>query len=402
MSTPDHSRFSASAAAQWLACPASVPLTENLPEDSSEFASEGTAAHAVAESCLMLDSDAVEFVGHVVEGQTVTAETAEAVQVFVDLVREIMAENSDSVLSLERRIETDEYGDTFGGTVDATVVSEAAKRRTVLDYKHGVGIAVDVEENTQLLSYGLLTAEPGETVELIICQPRGFHPDGSIRRWTVPENRLALFAEQVRNGITASSDLAAKLASGETPDTLIDELKTGSHCRFCKLLATCPAQLARAKHARTVDYVPPGNMAAVLEVFEQRAEIKQHLAAMEKHLYGLASGGGVVPGHKLVAATARNRAWLDDEAETMRRLRSWGVGKRDATEPKLKSPAAMEKLCKVKPKLTTERLSMLWHKPAGQPQLVPESDGRPALIVSTPEDDFSDVAEASAVDDLLS
>ena len=39
----------------WLACPASVTLTKDVPRPSSKYAREGTAAHAVAEMTLKGD-----------------------------------------------------------------------------------------------------------------------------------------------------------------------------------------------------------------------------------------------------------------------------------------------------------------------------------------------------------
>src|SRR6266567_2526608 len=47
-----HAACSPSSAAMWLACPASVTLTKDIPRPSSKFAREGTAAHAVAEMIL--------------------------------------------------------------------------------------------------------------------------------------------------------------------------------------------------------------------------------------------------------------------------------------------------------------------------------------------------------------
>jgi len=39
----------------WLACPASVTKTEDIPRPSSKFAREGTAAHSVAEMTIKGD-----------------------------------------------------------------------------------------------------------------------------------------------------------------------------------------------------------------------------------------------------------------------------------------------------------------------------------------------------------
>ena len=47
---PDvHALLSASGAAKWLNCPPSARLEEKFPNESSEYAREGTVAHALAE-----------------------------------------------------------------------------------------------------------------------------------------------------------------------------------------------------------------------------------------------------------------------------------------------------------------------------------------------------------------
>src|SRR4029077_9129710 len=50
-----HAACSPSSAAMWLACPASVTLTRDIPRTSSKYAREGTAAHHVAEKILRGD-----------------------------------------------------------------------------------------------------------------------------------------------------------------------------------------------------------------------------------------------------------------------------------------------------------------------------------------------------------
>ena len=47
-----HSRLGASKAARWMACPGSVAACEGLPDSSSAYADEGTAAHQHVEDAL--------------------------------------------------------------------------------------------------------------------------------------------------------------------------------------------------------------------------------------------------------------------------------------------------------------------------------------------------------------
>lgn len=43
-----HARLSASGAERWMECPPSIKLSKGRPDTASQFAAEGTLAHAVA------------------------------------------------------------------------------------------------------------------------------------------------------------------------------------------------------------------------------------------------------------------------------------------------------------------------------------------------------------------
>ncbi|MEV2341742.1 DUF2800 domain-containing protein, partial [Paenibacillus larvae] len=44
-----HALLSASSSAQWIACPPSARLTEDIPDKRNKYADEGTVAHELAE-----------------------------------------------------------------------------------------------------------------------------------------------------------------------------------------------------------------------------------------------------------------------------------------------------------------------------------------------------------------
>src|SRR3546814_18193298 len=52
MSPTAHAVLGASSSHRWFHCPGSIRASEGMPNTSSVFAREGTAAHALAEPCL--------------------------------------------------------------------------------------------------------------------------------------------------------------------------------------------------------------------------------------------------------------------------------------------------------------------------------------------------------------
>ena len=79
-----HAKLSASGAHRWLACPGSVKAEDGIPDVTSTFAQEGTAAHELGEIALVSGTDCADMIGvPLIENNayTVTHEMAEAVQV---------------------------------------------------------------------------------------------------------------------------------------------------------------------------------------------------------------------------------------------------------------------------------------------------------------------------------
>ena len=63
MTEPAHSKWSASGFEQKMLCPGSHVLQAGLPNSSSKYAAEGTAAHQVLTWALQQSKAAAEFIG---------------------------------------------------------------------------------------------------------------------------------------------------------------------------------------------------------------------------------------------------------------------------------------------------------------------------------------------------
>jgi len=231
----DHSPISASGMYRWSVCPGSVALSFGIESESSSYAMDGIAAHKLADQCLLHGKDAWEYIGHHFDGVEVDKDMADAVQVYLDAVR-VRHPNRDQGNSwIERSFHCGAIHKLMYGTSDLCYYNQGQRWLFVWDYKHGAGIVVDVQDNEQLMYYGVGMLEDldlwgkVDMVTLFIAQPRGWHPDGPVRSWTISVEALAKWRDEV---LVPAMDLA--MTSTQTV--------SGPHCRFCPARAmACPA-----------------------------------------------------------------------------------------------------------------------------------------------------------------
>lgn len=339
-----HARLSASKSERFINCPGSVALEELLPpEEASEFAEEGTAAHKLAEICLKDGSDAWEHDGEDLGGGfSVTPEMAEHVQTYLDFVR---TEADGFELHVEYRIENPELGEDFGGTADvvvsnivpATKSSPAGGFLVVADLKYGAGLAVEVVGNTQLLYYpfgvlkslGVKRGKNTVNVQLAIIQPRAPHTDGPIRSVWMKADDILAWGEDVL--------LPAMKKVNETPG----EFKDGEHCFFCPARLVCPLVKGNYDAMAEESSKPLENLTSdkLAEQYEKLTAVRRYIKALEDECYKRAMNCDPVPGTKLIYGRS-SREWKEDIEE----LAALEFGEDAYTDPVLKSPAQIEKL----------------------------------------------------------
>lgn len=411
MSESTHARLSPSGAKRWMACPGSVALEANAPNESNPFAREGTCAHLVAAECLTRGHDAAAFIGREVEVEgeliEVTEEMAGYVQQYVDVVRQY-ADGHE--LMVEQRVPIGHLTGEQGaeGTSDAIIVTADGEELIVIDLKFGRGVLVTAEENEQAQIYalgalevvGLLGHEP-KRVRVVIHQPR---VSSAPSEWDLTVEKLQAFGDWVSH-CAKRAHVAVTIFKemGAVPEA---HLSPGEdQCRFCKVKATCPALAGFVQGQIGADFeaVVEGN--APPAVTDDAADLGLKLSAVdlirdwcdavEKRAHAELIAGNPVPGYKLVQGKRGARAWTSEQ-EAEASMKSMRLKQDEMYSFKVISPTQAEKLlAKDSPRRWT-KLQELIAQAEGKPTVAKADDPRPALEVKPVADEFTDVS----VDDL--
>ena len=139
-------RFSPSAAERWMTCPGSVAACLDLPNESSSYADEGTAAHYMGEQ-ILLGVDGKSLVGKKAEnGVVMTAEMLLEVTKYTNYVLDVIKTTGGTLLVEQRLPLIDITGEDAQGTSDVVIL--AGDEILVVDLKFGMGVKVEAERNT--------------------------------------------------------------------------------------------------------------------------------------------------------------------------------------------------------------------------------------------------------------
>lgn len=220
-----HALLSASSSHRWMHCPPSARLGENYEDRTSDFAAEGTEAHALCEyqlkTTLAMSCDDPRG-----ELQYYTEEMENCAVGYAAYIMELLAKAKetcvDPLIFIEQRLDYSKFVKDGFGTGDCVLVADGTLH--IIDYKHGKGVRVEAIENPQMMLYALGACElldgiyDIEDIAMTIYQPRL----GNISTYTISKAELYQWATDVL-------EPAAKLAfAGE------GNYQCGEWCRFCK------------------------------------------------------------------------------------------------------------------------------------------------------------------------
>lgn len=369
-----HAVLSASSSERWLNCPPSARLCETYEDKGSNYAAEGTDAHALCEYKLRcaLGMEAEDPTGHLTwlneEMNDCADGYAEYVLEQVEAARRVCA---DPVVLIEQRVDFSRWVEDGFGTADALIISDGTLR--ICDYKHGMGVMVRAAENPQLMCYALGALEIFDnlyditTVSMTIYQPRRDNVDTV----EMPKEDLYRWAEDVLKP-------AAELAFAGDGNFLC-----GEWCGFCKAKNDCRARAeANLALARYEFNLPPLLTDEEIEDILVKVDALISWASdIKEYALQQALSGKEWLGWKLVESRS-NRKYLNEGIVA-------GVVEKagfDPYEHKVLGVTAMQKL--LGKSRFDELLSPFIENPQGKPTLVPESDKRPAM--STAASDFKE------------
>lgn len=350
-----------STAKRVIACPGSVALVDKMPpQPSSSYADEGTLLHDTIADVLQRGLEPANYLGRQHADIVLTEDLLE--RKLLPALSALDEIDPEGVMdyAVESRVGFgDLLPDVFGST---DLLGRIGDRAIVLDWKFGDGVAVEVEENAQLLFYAAAAIRTPQTawvfegtteVELIIVQPP------SVKRWTTTVERIKAFEQELTNAVKIALKPDAPLAAGD-------------HCKWCAAKPVCPVmtgavdRLVRAK----VDALPVDQIARYLD---QLPLIEGFLKDLRQLAHTIMEEGQKVPGWKLVNKRA-TRQWID-EGKAAAYLK--GAGVNPWAEPKPLSPAQAEKeLKKAKIQLPADLVVAV----STGSTLAPENDPRPAVV----------------------
>lgn len=371
-----HSVFPPSSAKRYLHCPPALMLERQFEDEGSQYAAEGTDGHAMAEHLI---KKYLKMRTKRPTSDYYTDELLEAVDSYVEYcigqIEEARRDCADPVFEVERKTDLSAHIEGCYGTADMVIVTN--EKIHICDLKLGKGIVVGAERNEQLMIYGLGILDFYEplydikTVELTIIQPRLDH----FSTWEIGAEELKAWAKNVL-------EPTAKMAlAGE------GEFRAGDHCRFCKARFTCRARAEEYLKLAQLEFADPPLLSD-----EEVAAVLAKADALKRwaeEVYTYAQNEAVVnhkvwPGYKLVLGRSVRR--YTDEKDAAKAAEE--AGYKDIYKQSLIGITEMERL--MGKKRFAEVLGAFVYKPNGKITLVPDSDKRETINLSTAEADFKE------------
>ena len=367
-----HALLSASSSDRWLHCPPSARLCESYDDKGSDYAAEGTDAHALCEYKLRqaLGMEATDPTENLTWFNEEMSDCATGYAAYVlEQVEAAKQTCADPVVLIEQRVDFSRWVESGFGTADCIIIADGTLQ--IIDYKHGLGVLVSAEENPQMQCYALGALElfdaiyDIDSVRMTIYQPRR----ENVSTYELSKDELYRWADEV---LKPTADLAF---AGD------GNFLCGEWCGFCKAKHDCRARANANMELARYDFKLPPLLTdeEVEEILARADDLVSWASDIKEYALQQAISGKEWHGWKLVEGRSNRR--YTNETAVAGAVTDAGF---DPYEHKVLGVTAMQKL--LGKSRFDELLTTYIEKPQGKPTLVPESDKRPAL--NTAKNDF--------------
>lgn len=367
-SSNSHARLSPSDSKRWSNCTASIAFQEAnahrvRKDNGSTYSDEGTEAHEWAAKVLLKEC----AIDDVPELGMLGNDLRIHVRNYVDHCLAAIPEGQSYEVEVETPLF---YQPEQTGTCDFCCVTE--DRIVIRDYKHGAGVLVASDSNTQLAIYAYSLAKlyedlfvfgPETVIDIHAFQPR--HREGAEQSpWVTTLADLATFCKDIEyraiQAFTAAERVREKIGSSGrdvSPEEILEaapmakfhaEEGDGGSCRWCKCKAFCPKRLSAALEGLDTPEMSAEEMLAAMpdldkdekklptpervnrtserlglpalgdeylvKLFSRAPAIKKFLDDVNEYLENLLLDGVEIEGCKLVLGREGNREWANEEA----------------------------------------------------------------------------------------
>lgn len=367
-----HAILSASSSERWLNCPPSARLCEAYEDKGSDYAAEGTDAHALCKFRLkqalgIPAEDPIENLSWYNEEMEECA--AGYAAYVVELLETAKQTCSDPVVMIEQRVDFSRWVKEGFGTADCILIADGILN--IVDLKFGKGIEISAVRNPQMMLYALGALEifdgiyDIDTVRMTIFQPRKSNI-------SVDQTDKADLYEWADTDLTQKAKLAYE---GQ------GNFHCGEWCRFCKAKAECRERAAVNLALARYEFQDPALLddEEIADILGKVDALTAWASDVKEYALQQAISGKKWTGWKLVEGRS-NRKYTS-EAVVAATVEGAGF---DPYERKVLGVTAMQKM--LGKTRFEELLAPYIEKPQGKPTLVPESDKRPAM--NTAKNDF--------------
>jgi len=308
--TRKHARLSASRTDRFMQCPGSYRLESLMPyEPAGEAAAIGTAIHELSELILS---------GKEVPTGTDPDHVAMA-QAYADFVNTLVENPRKKLIEVNLDEGLQSLHPALGGTADAVLVD--GNHLHVIDLKTG-RVAVDANDNKQLLTYALGAMRQLKAPSTIECTMHIFQPRVSHSKWTVAGQDLVVHGERLK--AAAELALTSNAPTSPSPDA----------CRYCKAKTICPSMREKVQEVARNDFKPDTTVTP--EMLDNAALVAAWADAVQSAAKAQLADGKSIQGWTMRAG--RKTKFWKDEALVMEAFKD------TPTAWELKSPSAVLKL----------------------------------------------------------